>query len=78
MEAERQFLQGLAAVADKRGHAYGEFNINGFWHVCASVDRTKNDTLTYRINKNMYTADFETALLLLKGVVSGRTSPEAV
>lgn len=78
MEAEREFLTGLAAIAAKRGHAYGEFNINQFWHVCASVDRTKNDTLTYRINKNMYTSDFEVAILLLKSAIAGRTSPEAV
>lgn len=77
MEAERNFLMGLADVAAKRGHAYGEFNINDFWHVCASVDRGKYG-LSYRINKNMYTSDFEVAVLLLKSVIAGRRAPEDV
>lgn len=77
MEAERAFLQGLAEVAAKRGRAYGEFNINDFWHVCASVERGEYG-LSYRINKNMYTSDFEVAILLLKSAIAGRSAPEAV
>lgn len=71
--AERAFVANLTVLAQKHGHAYGEFRVTNALHVSIGVTQGAHG-MSYNINGNIATGDEATAYKLMMIFVGGQVA----